>query len=187
MAPTFIAEVKTRSPFGFESQWPWEHLFEIAEQHGDWVAVHTDPSWDGSFKRLWRARKSTTKTLVAKGIHATDDEVRAAIGCGADYVLVVGRLPHYELLPQCLIEPLSLPELLKLPHGTKAVWNSRDLSTGGLKTESFRDARNIHKRWLCQASNIKTWDDVQPDADAVLVGSHLVDFVISSKPKNLEP
>ena len=66
-----------------------------------------------------------------------------------------------------------------IQDGTKVVWNSRDLVTGGLKKETFEDARKIWKGWLCQASNIKTVADIKEGADAVLVGSHLPEFAES--------
>ncbi len=59
------------------------------------------------------------------------------------------------------------------------VWNSRDLLTGKLKDETFEQARKIWKGWLCQASNIKSIHDIKEGANAVLVGTHLRDFVNS--------
>ncbi len=180
MSRTFIAEVKTCSPFGWESDESWDALFELAASSGDWLSIHTDPRWGGSFQHLYRARKMTSKPVLAKGIHETDDEIRAAIGCGADYVLVVGRLPPTELRPQCILEPLSLRQLNLMPSRDRVVWNTRDLATGGHKKESFSDARIVHGAgWLCQASNIRTKDDVDPRADAILVGTHLRRFLES--------
>lgn len=73
----------------------------------------------------------------------------------------------------------TLNELKGLPPATKVVWNSRDLTTGGQKAETFTQARKVWKGWLCQASNIRTINDVQPGADAVLVGTHLGEFASS--------
>ncbi|MEK7574685.1 MAG: hypothetical protein AAB511_00430 [Patescibacteria group bacterium] len=174
-----IAEVKIQSPFGFKSEKSWDELFALADRVGDMISIHTDPRWGGSFELLAKARAKTKKPILAKGIHATDEEVRKAIDVGADFVLVVGRIPaiHVE---KCLIEPLTLAKLFSLPKGVqKVVWNSRDLKTGGLKTETFADARKIWKGWLCQASNIKTINDIQVGADAVLVGEHLTGFIES--------
>lgn len=174
---TLIAEVKTKSPFGFQSKKSWDELFELAERVGDMISIHTDPRWGGSFELIRKARAKTKKPILAKGIHATDDEVQQAIELGADFVLVVGRLPKVHL-EKCLIEPLTLAELKALPKTVKkVVWNSRDLKTGGLKTETFAQARAIWKWWLCQASNIKTIQDIQTGADAVLVGENLETFV----------
>lgn len=174
-----IAEVKTASPFGFKSNKLWDELFEIANQYGDMISVHTDPRWDGSFELIARARRMTTKPILAKGIHKSDDEIKRALGNGADKVLVVGRIPPDEYLSQCLLEPQSLAQLSEYPEGAQAVWNSRDLKTGGLKTETFEQARALWPGWLCQASNIRTIHDVQSTADAVLVGQHLLEFVKS--------
>lgn len=175
-----IAEVKTRSPFGFSSEKSWGELFALAEKIGDIVSIHTDPRWGGSFDLVREARKRTHKPIVAKGIHATDADIHKALDAGADYVLVVGRVPSAHL-DKCLIEPNSLAELAALPRGVKAVWNSRDLQTGGLKKESFAEARALWPGWLCQASNISCIEDVQKEADAVLVGSRLEAFAESLK------
>ncbi len=170
-----IAEVKTESPFGFRSDLSWDELFEAALEIGDIISIHTDSRWGGSFDLIRKAKARTQKPILAKGIHATDGEVRQAIDAGADLVLVVGRIPGIHA-DRCLIEPLTMEELKALPPGLKAVWNSRDLSDGGLKTESFAEARAAFGGWLCQASNIQTVQDIEPGADAVLVGTHLIGF-----------
>jgi len=177
-SPLIIAEVKTQSPFGFVSTKSWDELFEIAERIGDIISIHTDPRWGGSFELIKKARALTKKPILAKGIHESDEKIGKAIEAGADLVLVVGRIPkiHKE---KCLIEPLTLKELKTLPPSLKAVWNSRDLSTGGMKKETFEEARKIFKGWLSQASNIRTIKDIRAGADAVLVGSNLSEFAES--------
>ena len=175
-----IAEVKTESPFGFKSAKSWDELFATACKVGDIISIHTDIRWGGSFELLADARAKTDKPILAKGIHADDELVERAIETGTDYVLVVGRIPKN--LPwrgQLMIEPNSLAELAAIPHHYRVVWNSRDLQTGGLKRETFAEAREIFPGWLCQASNIRTIADVHPQADAVLVGEHLEEFVES--------
>src|SRR5262245_45908430 len=72
-APLFVAEVKTGSPWGWRSPYSWEFLMEVADRVGDWVAIHTDPRWGGSWNLLRRARAKTGKPILAKGIHANDD------------------------------------------------------------------------------------------------------------------
>jgi indole-3-glycerol phosphate synthase len=173
-----IAEVKTQSPFGFTSPYPWGKLFEIALTVGDIISIHTDPRWGGSMELIDRARSLTNKPILAKGIHATDDHIEEAIRHGATYVLVVGRMPG-SFLDRCFLEPLTLQELKNVPSTHKAVWNSRDLSDGSLKTETFEEARKVFPGWLCQASNIRTVADIQPAANAVLVGSALPEFAAS--------
>jgi indole-3-glycerol phosphate synthase len=175
VTPIIIAEVKTHSPFGYAAKESWDELFAVANRSGDIISIHTDPRWNGSFDLIKKAKQLTSKPILAKGIHATDVDVQKAIEAGADYVLVVGRVPviHGD---KCIIEPNTLEELSALPASTKAVWNSRDLATGGLKSESFEQARAVWKGWLCQASNIQTKADIKDGADAVLVGTHLVDF-----------
>lgn len=175
-----IAEVKTRSPFGWSSEQTWEELFIIAETVGDILSIHTDSRWGGSFDLLKKARGRTTKPILAKGYHLDDMAVQEAIDCGADFILVVGRIPK-RYANQCLIEPYTLAELAQIPTQLKAVWNSRDLVTGNLKREDFKEARQLFSGWLCQASNIKTVNDIEMGADAVLVGSHLPEFAQSLK------
>jgi indole-3-glycerol phosphate synthase len=170
-----IAEVKTHSPFGWQSTKSWDELFEIAEKIGDIISIHTDPRWHGSFDLIKKARSRTTKPILAKGIHATDEEIQSAVDAGADYILVVGRIPKIHV-EKCLIEPYTLEELAKVPVDIKAVWNSRDLATGGLKSETFSDARKVFKGWLCQASNVASINDIDQRADAVLIGTHLSSF-----------
>ncbi len=167
-----IAEVKTHSPFGWESQHDWPELFRIADQVGDMIAVHTDRRWHGSFDLIKRARDLTDKPILAKGIHSTDEDVVKAVAAGADFVLVVGRIPAvYQ--DRCLIEPSSLKEIRTIPTGQKVVWNSRDLASGGLKRHAFTEARALFSGWLCQASNIVRVKDIEPSADGILIGTHL--------------
>lgn len=170
-----IAEVKTHSPFGWQSEHSWDELFAIANETGDWLSIHTDPRWHGSFDLVAKARSLTDKPILAKGIHASDEDILNAFEAGADYALVVGRIPEVHL-DKCLIEPYSLQELAALPLGVKAVWNSRDLSTGGKKIETFTDARKVFGGWLCQASNITVPSDIYPGADAALIGTNLIEF-----------
>lgn len=170
-----IAEVKTHSPFGWQSSNSWDELFSVANEFGDIISIHTDSRWHGSFDLVAKARQLTKKPILAKGIHSSDADIEKALNAGADYVLVVGRIPaiHFD---RCFIEPNYLEELKTLPANTRAVWNSRDLATGKTKTETFAEARALFPGWLCQASNIKTLDDVEQSADAILVGTHLLDI-----------
>lgn len=175
---TIIAEVKTQSPFGFKSKTSWDELFEIANKIGDIISIHTDPRWGGSFDLISKAKKLTSKPILAKGMHKTDEEIQEALDMGADYVLVVGRIPQANI-EKCMIEPISLAELKKIPKNLKVIWNARDLSTGKPKAETFKEARKIFKGWLCQASFIKTVSDIEEGADAVLIGSNLIEFAKS--------
>jgi indole-3-glycerol phosphate synthase len=178
--PMIIAEVKTQSPFGFVSDKSWDQLFAIANEIGDMISIHTDPRWGGSFDLIKKARALTQKPILAKGLHEKDADVERAIDCGADFVLVVGRIPGV-FSEKCMVEFHSLAQLKLVPTKQKTVWNSRDLSTGGMKTETFDEARAIFSGWLCQASNIRNVADIKPGADAVLVGAHLLEFAESLK------
>jgi indole-3-glycerol phosphate synthase len=188
-----IAEIKTGSPFGFVSSRPWDELFALANRHGDIVSVHTDPRWGGSVELVKKARQLTERPILAKGIHESDDLIRDAHAAGADFILVVGRVPLFQngMLKKCLIEPVSLQNMKDILHACmlrgfepRLVWNSRDLETGKLKTdlnenETWQEARKLYSGWMCQASNITSIKDVEKDADAVLVGENLEAFVES--------
>lgn len=176
--PLIIAEVKTCSPFGFTSNKSWDELFTLADKIGDIISIHTDPRWGSSFELIRKGRALTKKPILAKGIHAADADIEAALKAGADLVLVVGRIPGVHI-DKCLVEPLTLSELALIPETIKAVWNSRDLSDGSLKKETFEMARKAFKGWLCQASNIRTLSDIKDDADAALIGTHLAEFAES--------
>ena len=173
-----IAEVKTASPFGWSSDKSWDELFDIANSVGDILSIHTDERWNGSFDLIRKAKSLTNKPILAKGIHASDKDILQAIETGADMVLVVGRVPEVHL-EKCLIEPYTLSELSDLNPEIKAVWNSRDLASGGMKDDDFASARKEFSGWLCQASNIQSISDVSDKADAVLVGTNLEKFADS--------
>ncbi len=175
-----IAEVKTHSPFGWTSDKAWSELFTLASEIGDIISVHTDTRWGGSFDLIRKARRLTKKPILAKGIHKNDELIARALDAGADLVLVVGRIPKFHP-EKCIIEPLQLKELVSLPDGARAMWNSRNLSDGTKKKETFHEARSLWKGWLCQASFITTVHDIEEGADAVLVGTHLAKFAESLK------
>lgn len=178
MATLIVAEVKTHSPFGWVSSYSWNELFEIANSVGDIISIHTDPRWHGSFDLITKARALTDKPILAKGIHASDEDIEKALAAGADHVLVVGRVPmiHQDKL---WIEPNTIEELASLPHGLKAVWNSRDLGNGKPKDATFAQARAIFPGWLCQASYITTKSDIDPSASAAIIGTSLPEFASS--------
>lgn len=178
-----IAEVKTESPFGFKSKESWNKLFDLANEVGDIISVHTDSLWGGSFKLLEQARRLTDKPILAKGHHPTSLYIRRAVEAGADYVLTIGRDNgcEWKYQDKLMIEAEDLINLGYFGLDRKAVWNSRDIITGKLKKENFKQARAIFPGWLCQASNIRTIEDVDLSADAVLVGAHLREFSKSLK------
>lgn len=173
-----IAEVKTQSPFGYKSDKSWEELFEVANKVGDIISIHTDRRWGGSFELLQKARSLTNKPILAKGIHDSDADIKKALSLGANWVLVVGRIPkiHQEKL---MIEPRTLEELKEIPEDIRAVWNTRDLKNGSVKKETFAQARQVFGGWLCQASHLRTAGDMEQGANAVLVGTHLIEFADS--------
>ncbi len=181
---TFIAEVKVKSPSGWQSPYSWEDTLALAIQcpHVDMLSIFIDARWGGSPELVRRARSQTGKPILAKGMGEDQAAIQEAFVLGATYALIVGSIPE-ENPERYLIEPYTLEELARIPAHLKAVWNSRDLrkldQIENSKTETFRDARNVFSGWLCQASNLRTVDDIESEADAVLVGTHLREFVAS--------
>ncbi len=179
--PLIIAEIKTKSPFGWKSELSFDALLEIAVRIGDVIAIHTDPRWGGSFELLREVARAIRKPILAKGFHEDDDLVRKAFDAGANFVLVVGRISLVQP-EKCFVEPYTLRELKNFPIETRVVWNSRDLMNQGKpKTERFEQARRMWDGFLCQASNIRSVKDVKQGADAVLVGAYLPEFAKSLK------
>ena len=180
----FVAEVKIKSPFAkLDRPKAFDRLIRKAHRYGDMVSIHTDPKWAGKFEHITYASRYGSKPILAKGIHASDEDVINALNHGAAKVLVVGRIPDKKLLPYCWIEPLNTDQLLEFAcNGVKTmVWNSRDLSTGGHKPMSFAFARMMFGGTLIQASNIKSLKDVDKTADGYIVGTYLDQFVKSLK------
>jgi len=171
-----IAEVKTKSPFGFVSLYAEQVLFNVADQIGNIISIHTNRRWGGSMDLITKYHTQTNKPILAKGIHGTDQEVEQALRYGASYVLVVGRIPDKSLWPWIMYEPLNLAQLKDTPPELKVVWNSRNLTDGSLKIESFAEARALFPGWLCQASNIKYPNDILPGAEAIIIGQNLVHY-----------
>lgn len=182
MTPLFIAEVKTKSPFKlFRVQYSQHLLLDLALEHGDIVAGHTEEPWGGSiesFREIATEAHACGKLAIAKGWHRHDAEVWDALDAGADLVLVVGRVPAPELAPVCIYEPETHTELMKLADRTQRVmWNSRELSTGERRHFDAGWALSVHGGWLCQASFITKPCDVIHGVDAFIVGEHLPTFV----------
>lgn len=190
MKPIFIAEIKTQSPFGFVSKTPFVSLMECAIQYGDWISVHTNALWGGDYDAISFVRRNTNKPILAKGIHASDDDVKRAIDHGADYVLLVDRMntPHH-LRKQLLIEtndanifndPVIKNERLasksSVYRDLKYVCNSRDLRTGLPKKLWELDFYLDAGVWVCQASGIKSMEQVDERVNAFIVGEHLIEF-----------
>jgi len=186
MKPIFIAEIKTQSPFGFVSKTPFVSLMECAIRYGDWISVHTNALWGGDYDAISFVRRNTNKPILAKGIHASDDDVKRAIDHGADYVLVVDRLPQKNLT-KCLLEFSNLNKVKELSDRymdtvfssdpiLKFICNSRDLRSGLPKKMWELDEYLKIGGWVCQASGIKSKSQVDNRVDAFIVGEHLIEF-----------
>jgi indole-3-glycerol phosphate synthase len=183
----FIAEIKTKSPSGFVATESFHELMELAIEHGDWISVHDNALWGGDFDSISFVRRYTDKPILAKGIHGTDDSIRQAIEHGADYVLVVGRVPESEHLKKyCLYE--SVDDLSATNPTDKIVINQRNLRTGLLAGSLWMEdqiktyKRTLNYNFVCQASGITKKEDIHPEVDAFIVGTHLKAF-LSLKPQ----
>ena len=187
--PIFIAEIKTKSMFGFESKYSRNTLIDTALNYGDWISVHTDPRFGGSFDDIYLLRKETKKPILAKGFHAHNDDVRKALDLGADYVLVVDRyiFGEHDLSKHVIYEVSNLNddkfawgEIIKASNNYKYCYNGRNLRTGiGKKYIGDYQQYRGKCKWLCGASLINKPEDVQTyykDCDAFIVGENLVQF-----------
>ena len=135
--PIFIAEIKTQSPFVYKSDFPFHSSMEKAVRFGDWISVHTNPLWGGSFEAIEYVRKFTNKPILAKGIHSKDDDIKKALDYGADKVLVVDRFPAnlFRANPdKLLIEISNFDDFEKYSYDLvqygQIVYNGRNLLNG---------------------------------------------------------
>lgn len=185
----FIAEIKTKSPFGFHSECSFNRRMEIAIEFGDWISVHDNALWGGDFEAISYVRKYTNKPILAKGLHTTNDDIIRALDHGADYVLVVDRIIHcgFGVNDKKLLFEISefnvMQQLAKEPskENLKYVYNSRNLKTGRKKEREELDNFLNLGLWTCQASGIKDISDVDIRAKAFIVGENLVDFCYNRK------
>ncbi len=170
----------------------WRPLFDLAvymaRREKGAVSVHTGVAhigprrWGGYDDLINEARELAPDVdLLAKGIHMRQEQVNNYLSRGATSVLTVDYLPK-DNADKCLIE-ISDPEWFKrLPKDLKYVYNSRALwalITGRIpeKRMSFAEVRERYPDfWICQASNLNTVADVNPRANAILVGTHLRKF-----------
>lgn len=185
--PIFIAEIKTQSMFGFKARYHRETLINTAIRYGDWVSVHTDPRFGGSFDDIYQIRKLTSKPILAKGFHSHNNDVKKAFDLGADYVLVVDRPNRYLLdryIGKILFEFSNSHILDEISYDFlefgKIVFNGRNLNTG-IGKKSIAQYHEFRKKckWLCGASLLSHPNDVKmfyPNCDAFIVGESLFEF-----------
>lgn len=157
---------------------------ECAIRHGDWISVHTNALWGGDYDAISFVRQYTNKPILAKGIHGTDDEIRRALDHGATYVLTVDRYPDKDKIhPSNILLEISNTNVVEnnirdnyYLRYSKYVCNSRNLRTGLPKKAWELDFYINSGVWTCQASGIKSPEQVDQRVNAFIVGEHLVDF-----------
>jgi len=183
MKPIFIAEIKTQSPHGFRSPYSFIELMEAAIQYGDWISVHDNALWGGDYETISFVRKYTDKPILAKGLHTTEESINRAIDHGATKVLVVGNTFDGHFSSTTILREISdiAPQNLwgrSMGHN-KIVINSRNLRTGSIVPNIGTKITNFKKIGfeVFQASNIKTPDDINPDASGFIVGTNLMEFI----------
>lgn len=191
----FIAEIKTKSPYGFQSPHSFIKLMETAIEYGDWISVHDNALWGGDSETISFVRQNTNKPILAKGIHYTNERIIEAIDAGADYVLSAGRVAgsaedigerqkvklrnsdYKKIIYELDYEKvLSLVNFSSYWKESKYVCNSRDLSTGKFKEKNEIEDFVKLGTWVCQASGIKSKNDVNSNVDAFIVGENLLEF-----------
>jgi indole-3-glycerol phosphate synthase len=210
----FIAEIKTISPFGFKSNYDYEFLKQLSIENGDWISIHTDPLWGGHFVDIVNVKNTMLKLskpycdrkILAKGIHSKDSDIKRCLDNGADYVLVVGRIPPQGNLSQCLMEPSDHDQLKDLAYidsvnrSAGLVLNRRDLITGYDKwtpvggnfswvthwANSFNELKEKVKVPIYQASGIYSMNEVHPKVDGFMVGQNLPTFIVSTEINKLK-
>ncbi len=195
--PIFIAEIKTQSMFGFEAVYHREHLTEYAIRYGDWISVHTDARFGGSFDDIYRIRRMTDKPILAKGFHTHIDDVKKAFDLGADYVLSVDSYHPDCRLKNMLYEITQYPDIPQNPKhrihwenmadhpDLQVVYNGRNLNSGiGRKYIGNYSKYRAAFKWVCGASLLQHPRDVQmfyPGCDAFIVGENLIEFITGMK------
>lgn len=170
--PLVVAEVKSRSPYGWVNPLSVSEQLAICEEAGDITSIHTNPLWGGSWEWLAEVCRRSKKPVIAKGFHDTVYDVQRARDCGATYVLTVGWHPSGELGRHCWHEAESMDQL-RNTDAHRVVWNSRNPRTGKQSWYTPEAGRAMRKGWLCQASNIRGPGDVVAGMDAILIGEGL--------------
>jgi indole-3-glycerol phosphate synthase len=184
----FIGEIKTMSPFNFKSPYSFNELMNLCidDSRIDWISVHTGAIFGGDLESISYVQNFANKPILAKGIHGTDKFLRETINRGAEYALIVNRVPDFNEidLQRCLFEmDIDFARDIAADYSKnnlKFVWNARDLKTGHFKPiEQLKPFLELENAWICQASGIKNIDNIHPDVSSFIVGENLVDFVKS--------
>lgn len=176
---TVVAEVKDKSPFGFENPYSRLKQFEICEKYGDIISIHTDSRWGGSLDWLKIAKQLTTKPILAKGFHEGSWVSHLLNYTSTDYVLTVDDNPNLITRTQLrhekhekIWQEFTTLKNLENSKASVTVWNKRNPLTGEYKKETIQEVREIFKGKLCQASGIKGPEDIG-DVDYILIGEGL--------------
>lgn len=183
ITPVFIAEIKTKSPFGYQSPHSFHKLMDVAIEHGDWIIVHDNALWGGDYETISFVRKYTKKPILAKGLHTTEESIQRAFDHGADKVLVVGDTFKGNFAPDSILREIENKNPKNLWSGgmcwKQIVINSRNLRTGDVVRDVEKQISDFKNQGyeVFQASNIKSINDVNRNVTGYIVGTHLIDFI----------
>lgn len=200
--PIFIAEIKTQSPYGFQSPFSFMQLMEIACKNGDWISVHTNSLWGGDFAHIEFVRSFCKKPILAKGLHTTTDSILRAFESGANYVLTTNpnictatmprndwfKLDNYKdkiLFEMDFATAKPMIDFNPSFKSRKYVSNLRNLKTGEFKPREINKETDLNQFLnaglsVCQASGIRYKTDVHRAVDSYIVGTHLMEFCKSN-------
>lgn len=182
MKKIFIAEIKTKSPFGYQSPHSFTKLMDVALEYGDWISVHDNALWGGDSECISFVRKYTNKPILAKGFHSTRESIQRALDHGADKVLTFENFDGHFSADTIVreIETKHPKNTWGLSSGyVQIIINSRNLKNGNLINGFEKQITSFKEMGfkVFHASNIKTKQDVHPDADGFIVGTNLIEFV----------
>lgn len=154
-----IADLKTKSPFGFYSKFSELDLLDLARRKATAVCVPLDSNWGGSTDYLNTVSMLTNATIIARITRPTNREIHNALSIGAEFVLSVGTLPTKSLQPYCFLESTSLEELKQFKSKNHDcvydVYNPTNSITGKLKEFTFNDHKAYFDKQIIYVGNPK--------------------------------
>lgn len=175
-----IAEFKRQSPWdGPLTGRPLEEIVELYDAVPEvWgVSVVADERWGGSVDDIRRARRSTSKPLLARGLELCPWK---AANLGADFALTYSISCALDLSPLTWLEVFSAGDLKRveaLGRGWPGivVANNRDVRTGNLSRGNAEAVKRAIPpgTLVCAASGYRNVDEASW-ADFVIVGTSVL-------------